>query len=146
MPNPSALLAIQTLSMADLRSKYEEVLGEPTSSRDRSFLLSRVIPALREQTADEAPQTSVSSRARVPRPKSGAGRDERLPPPGSVLTREFDGKTYSVTVLEEGFEFDGQTWASLTRIACEITGTPWNGYLFFHLSKYPKRSSQQRGA
>jgi len=140
MPKPDALLEIQTMSMADLRAKYEELTGEPTTSRDRSFLLSRLIPAMREMSTSDAP--AVSTRVREPRPVSRAGRDERLPPTGSVLTREFDGKTYSVTVLDAGFEFEGTTWSSLTPIARAITGTPWNGYLFFHLSKYPKRAAK----
>ncbi len=138
MTNADALVAVQKMSMAELRSKYEEVLGEPTTSRDRSYLLGKLLPALREQAGDEA-FSLVSRRAPTPRPKSTAGRDARLPPQGSVLRREFRGKVYEVVVLESGFRFDGKEWASLTPIAREITGTPWNGFLFFHVTKYPKR-------
>lgn len=62
-------------------------------------------------------------------------RDPRLPPPGTVLRRIFDGKTYEVMVLMEGFEFAGRKYQSLSKIATEIACTRWNGFLFFWLKK-----------
>ena len=61
-------------------------------------------------------------------------RDPRLPPPGEVLVREFRGMTAAVRVLEEGFEYQGRRYASLSTIACEVAGTRWNGYRFFELA------------
>jgi len=59
--------------------------------------------------------------------------DERLPMPGAMLARKFKGRTYQVTVLPVGFEMDGQVYKSLTAVAYAITGSHWNGYLFFGL-------------
>jgi len=64
--------------------------------------------------------------------------DSRLPMAGSVLVKEYRGKTIVVRVLEAGFEFDGRRFASLSAIAKEITGTKWNGFLFFGLAKEGK--------
>ena len=50
---------------------------------------------------------------------------------GTHLIREFRGKRYSVTVIENGYEFNGKKYKSLTAIANEITGTRWNGKKFF---------------
>jgi hypothetical protein len=61
----------------------------------------------------------------------GAGRDPRLPPVGTVVRRIHGTTEYSVTILDDGFEFRGETYRSLSKIATVITGTPWNGYLFF---------------
>ncbi len=61
--------------------------------------------------------------------------DSRLPMPGSVLIKEHRGKTVSVRVLDAGFEYDGRRFASLSAIAKAITGTKWNGFLFFGLAK-----------
>ncbi|MBI3722354.1 DUF2924 domain-containing protein [bacterium] len=58
-------------------------------------------------------------------------RDPRLPAVGSVLKRDYRGKTYRVLVTDDGFMFDGRRCASLSAIAKEITGTAWNGFLFF---------------
>jgi hypothetical protein len=65
--------------------------------------------------------------------------DSRLPMPGSVLVKEHRGKTIFVRVLDSGFEYEGRRFASLSAIAKEITGTKWNGFLFFGLAKEPRR-------
>ena len=62
-------------------------------------------------------------------------RDPRLPPPGTVLTRAHGGVDHQVVVLEEGFEYQGQRFPTLSKIAKEITGTNWNGFLFFKLQR-----------
>lgn len=58
-----------------------------------------------------------------------------------MLEREHDGKTIRVKVLEDGFDFRGKMYHSLSAIAREATGTSWNGLLFFHVIPYAKRST-----
>jgi hypothetical protein len=53
--------------------------------------------------------------------------------PGARLLRSWDGKTHEVFVTDEGFVWRGKTWASLSIIAREITGTRWSGPRFFGL-------------
>jgi hypothetical protein len=53
--------------------------------------------------------------------------------PGSVLVREWNGRSYRVTVQEDGFAYDGNTFGNLSEIAGLITGTRWNGPRFFGL-------------
>jgi len=60
--------------------------------------------------------------------------DPRLPPPGTYLEREYKGRRIIVKVLVNGFEFDGEMYRSLSAIAYEVTGTKWNGFLFFSLT------------
>lgn len=52
---------------------------------------------------------------------------------GAVLTREYAGEIHRVEALEQGFEWRGKTWRSLSEIAREITGARWNGPRFFGL-------------
>jgi hypothetical protein len=59
--------------------------------------------------------------------------DERLPRPGSLLTRRYKGRTLQVEVLEHGFAYDGQVYRSLSAVAKAVTGSHCNGYLFFRL-------------
>ena len=61
--------------------------------------------------------------------------DERVPPPGAVLTRVYRGQAYHVVVRDDGFEYDGQVFRSLSAIAKLITGSHWNGLLFFKIAK-----------
>jgi hypothetical protein len=53
--------------------------------------------------------------------------------PGSVLVRQWKGKSHRVTVVAEGFDYDGKTFGNLSEIAVLITGTRWNGPRFFGL-------------
>ena len=53
--------------------------------------------------------------------------------PGSELVRTWKGKTYRVTVMADGFAYEGESFASLSEIASAITGTNWNGPRFFGL-------------
>jgi hypothetical protein len=57
--------------------------------------------------------------------------------PGARLIREWHGRTHAVCVTDVGFEFEGATYRSLTKIAREITGTQWSGPRFFGLTKTP---------
>ena len=66
-------------------------------------------------------------------PTAVEGRD-RLPLAGTVLTRHYKGKHVAVTVLADGtFDYDGHAYKSLSAIAKAVTGSHWNGYLFFGL-------------
>ena len=59
----------------------------------------------------------------------------KVPPlrPGNRLVREWNAKTYVVDVVEEGFEWEGARYGSLTQVACAITGTHRSGPRFFGL-------------
>ena len=58
--------------------------------------------------------------------------------PGTRLLREWRGKMHTITAADNGFEYRGKRFASLSQIARVITGTRWSGPLFFGL-KSPKR-------
>lgn len=57
---------------------------------------------------------------------------------GAALTREWQGVSYRIDVVENGFEWDGTIYPSLSAVACAITGTRWNGPRFFGLRKASK--------
>jgi len=143
---------------SQLRQKHLEVFGEPSRSGHREYLYRRLawkLQALAEGDLSERARRRAAELARnadlrttaprvvaeaTPGPdraiRSGSlpvAADERLPMPGAVLTRKFKGRTYQVTVLPAGFEMDGQVYKSLTAVAYAITGSHWNGYLFFGL-------------
>ena len=73
----------------------------------------------------------------LPRAQGGRGN---APPlrrlkPGTRLQRSWQGRSYSVTVMESGYEYLGKHYASLSVIARTITGTPWSGPAFFGLKE-----------
>ena len=57
--------------------------------------------------------------------------DARLPMPGSLIVKKYKTQTVVVKILDNGFEYDGRRFASLSAVAGEITGTRWNGFAFF---------------
>lgn len=69
----------------------------------------------------------------IARPLASAAA-RRLPQAGTILVRDYQGRRLCVKVLEKGFEFDGRIFRSLSAVAREITGTNWNGPVFFGLS------------
>ena len=62
-------------------------------------------------------------------------RDNRLPASGNIITKTYLGNTIEVKVLENGFEYQGKTYKSISRVAMEIVKRPISGYGFFGLSK-----------
>ena len=66
--------------------------------------------------------------------------------PGARLIREWQGKTHKVTVIEDGFVYDGQRYKSLSEIARLITGTRWSGPVFFGLKSSTGRAREARHA
>jgi DUF2924 family protein len=65
--------------------------------------------------------------------------------PGSRLLRQWHGRTHTVTVTEDGFEYAGGSYSSLTRIAKKITGAHWSGPRFFGLPAGPPERPSNRG-
>ena len=61
--------------------------------------------------------------------------------PGTKLIRQWRGRAYSVIALEDGFDFEGKRYPSLSKIAREITGVRWSGPRFFGLTGGGKPSA-----
>lgn len=139
--------------MAQLRDRYVQVFGESTRCAHRQSLVRRIawrLQALAEGDLSERARQRALSLARdadlrlIPSASwrvrgteaSGAreNRDGRLPPAGTVLTRQFRGRNINVEVLEDGFRYDDVVYSSLSAVARQITGTQWNGFLFFGLN------------
>ncbi len=140
-----------TMTVGELRERFLEVYGEPNRSRNKVYLRKKVawqIQALAEgglsqraldRIEELAPLAPVRWRPNLKDLDAPAGkvkkksRDPRLPPAGTRLTREFKGEVYEVEVLEHGFIYAGERYASLSKVAKVIAQSPWNGFLFFGL-------------
>lgn len=60
-------------------------------------------------------------------------RSDRIPVAGTRLVRQWKGLEHTITVTKDGFDYQGQPYKSLSPIAKRITGTSWNGLVFFGL-------------
>jgi hypothetical protein len=161
--DPSVGVAIEELrglTVAALKGKYRELIGEESKSSNKQFLFRRIAWQLQAKAEGDlserarrraaaiaedrdlrtrAPQTFASRAPEAAADSiagfSGPQRDYRLPKPGTLLMRRFGGGEILVKVLDEGFEYQGRHYRSLSSIAREATGTRWNGLLFFGLTE-----------
>lgn len=69
----------------------------------------------------------------TPSRKGKSSRDRRLPIAGTEILKKYKGKIYVIKIIENGFEYNGQDYRSLSKIAEEITGVHWRGYAFFNI-------------
>ena len=98
------------------------------------------------ETVEKSTKAEKAERRTRTSPRKSGERDPRLPAAGTVLEREHQGKKIRVTVLEDGFRYEGETYHSLSTVARVATGTIWNGFTFFKIAPYPKRNQAQAAA
>jgi hypothetical protein len=144
---------LQRLSVGQLRQRFAELFGETTKASNRTWLIKRIawrMQALAEGDLSERARRRAAELARDAdlrlNPPQGKGNrtapapepvtipapvDQRLPPPGTILTRPYKGQLVQVQVLTDGFAYGGRVYASLSAVAKAITGSHTNGYLFF---------------
>ncbi|MBR0831359.1 DUF2924 domain-containing protein [Bradyrhizobium manausense] len=142
----SQLAALKGASATILKARWRELFDTEPPAYNRRFLESRLayriqelaygglsretterLKAMAQQYADQKP---ADRKAKAPsRPISG-----------TKLVREWEGVEHCVTVRHDDFEYLGRPYKSLSSVASEITGTKWNGWVFFGL----KRSQPSR--
>jgi hypothetical protein len=150
--------AMRQMTVGELRARFVELFGEPPRSRHKEHLVRRIAWGqqaraegdLSERARRRAAELARDADLRLGAPRkakavvstpSGLGApDKRLPMPGTILVRQYVGQTLQVMVLEQGFEYDGQIYQSLTAVARRITGKHWNGFHFFGLSNKGARA------
>jgi hypothetical protein len=153
-PSVAAEVArLERMSVSQLATRFEEVLGESSRSRNKRYLLRRIAwrlqanaeGGLSERARKRAEELALDAEIRVTRPRAAsvpasppaaqivAEHDPRLPPPGSWLERKYKGAEIRVLVVADGFEYEGQRYRSLSAIAKTITGSHINGFKFFRL-------------
>jgi DUF2924 family protein len=142
---------LRKLKTKALKARYQELFGEESRSSNQAHLFRRIAWRLQARAEGDLSERArkrmlelANDELRLRAPRSfwhsvGLGadptRDLRLPPAGTVLKRVYGARTIEVTVLERGFDYQGKQYGSLSLIAQHVTGTRWNGYLFFGLQK-----------
>ena len=161
------LQRLQRLSVSELQAEWSKLYnGEPCRSRNRTYLVKRLCWRIQEMRhgglssrararLDElAPDTFVRARVRTRANVAAVGaspaevetppprrRDPRLPPVGSVISKSYKGVELQATVREDGIEFEGRMFASLTAVAKHVTGCrSINGRLFWNLVARKRKS------
>jgi len=123
---------IRSLGLDELRALWRTTLrSSPPPAFTKDLMARFICWHIQEQThggVDANTAKLLDGLARGDKP----GADRRLKP-GTVLVREYQGDRHTVTVVPGGYVWRDATYASLSAIACNITGTAWNGPRFFGL-------------
>ncbi|MGE0039377.1 MAG: DUF2924 domain-containing protein [Xanthobacteraceae bacterium] len=128
---------IRSLSVEDLRLEWKQAHGDdaPRISRDLLALgVGYCLQEIEHGALGKATRRKLRTIAKSLRTNGRVGPTPSLSPKsGARLIREWHGVTHTVTVTEDGFEYAGTSYASLSKIAKKITGTHWSGPRFFGL-------------
>ena len=145
---------LRHMTTARLQLKYRELFGQASHSNHKDYLFRRVAWRMqavaegglserasayaREIAADPdlrlcAPKKPIEIQPAVRVANASQQLDPRVPPPGTQLIKRYKDETLTVTVLEDGYQYGDRVYKSLSAIARQVTGTQWNGYVFFGL-------------
>jgi hypothetical protein len=146
---------LRHMTTAQLQMKYRELFGQSSHSNHKDYLFRRVAwrlqaiveGGLSERARQYAREIAEDADLRLCAPKhygeaqpavrmASASRrpDPRVPAPGTQLIKRYRKETITVTVLDDGYQYGLRVYKSLSAIAREVTGTQWNGFLFFGLT------------
>lgn len=131
--------ALRALSTVQLRGEWQRVWKEPAPRLGHDLLRRGIAWKLQEQVQGGLPRPVLRELERVARLVErgrplGPGRAAK---PGTRLVRQWRGRTFHVSVMDDGFLFDDRRYTSLSQIAQVITGAKWSGPRFFGLAGGP---------
>jgi hypothetical protein len=148
-----------TLDLDALIAEHQRSTGRKTRSVNRKVITAGILKHLREQARPDPEKPEAAKSRKQPKPAKRQvtvpeeanaapnvapkepmrARDPRIPAVGLMIERLYKGKTLLVMVLDDGFEYEGKPYRSLSALAQAITGAKAiNGHLFFRLGKYAK--------
>jgi len=147
------ILALKDEPLAELQAKYAELFdGKKAASNNKTYLWQRIAYRIQELEYGNLPEEAQAKAKELAQEydpinnkalrqngndngadKTCISRDRRLPMPGTLITKNYKGIEIRVKILEKGFEYNGKVYRTLTAIVKEVTGSHWNGYLFFNM-------------
>ena len=139
------LAAIKTMDIVALKGMWRALFAAEPPPYNRKFLESRLAYRVQELAyGGMKPETLKRLAALAEELESHSGargmRSDNRPIAGTRLMREWQGVEHCATVLADGYEYDGRPYKSLSAIARSITGTRWNGLVFFGLKSQRGRA------
>lgn len=146
-PIPARLAALKTTPTPDLKKQWRDLFDNEPPPFNRRYLGSRLAYRIRElaygglkpETIRRLERLGENWTAATRRKRSIRTADRDRPITGTRLLREWQGVEQVVTVTADGFEWQGRPYKSLSAIARAITGTRWNGWVFFGLKNHRGR-------
>jgi hypothetical protein len=146
-PIPARLAALKTTPTSELNKQWRELFDSEPPAFNRRYLESRLAYRIQELAYGGLKPETIRRLERLGEQFDGGDRSRRgmranrdRPITGTRLLREWQGVEQIVTVTADGFEWQGRPYKSLSAIARAITGTRWNGWVFFGLKNHRSRT------
>jgi hypothetical protein len=139
------LAALKSAPISDLKQKWRDLFDRDPPPYNRRFLEDRLAyriqelayGGLSEETIQRLEAIADELEGKSPKRRSSL---EYRPIAGTRLIREWKGVEHCVTVRQDDFEYQGRPYKSLSAVARLITGTRWNGLVFFGLKNTRARA------
>jgi hypothetical protein len=137
------LAEVASLDLRELRQRYLLLRGHDLPKHMRRPLMQLAVAhAIRESSGDRLDRPDQRHLDQlvaqvVPNGMRPPPKPNRKIKSGTRLLREWQGRVHEVTVTASSFSWQENTYSSLSQIAKEITGTQWNGWVFFGLKRKP---------
>ncbi len=136
--------ALKSMPVTALKARWRELFDTEPPPYNRRFLESRLAYRIQElafgglkpETVDRLAALAEDLGGKATR---GARSAQDRPIAGTRLSRDWQGVEHSVTVRDDDYEYQGRPYKSLSAIARLITGTRWNGWVFFGLKNQRAR-------
>lgn len=145
---------LKNLSHDELKNLWRTLNGSEPPAYNRYYIISRLAYRIQEIAYGGLSDASRNQMSKILKDGgfNGNGCDSNIrrkqrnmkqksdaPLVGTRFVRDWNGNRYEVIAVNNGFEYDGRLYRSLTAIAKAITGTHWNGRIFFGLAKRGKK-------
>jgi hypothetical protein len=141
------LAALKTAPVVELKRQWRDLFETEPPPYNRRFLESRLAYRIQELAYGGLKPETVKRLEQLGEQLYGGGnpvmrriRHDDKPIIGTRLIREWQGVEHTVTVRDEDYEYQGRPYKSLSSIARAITGTRWNGWVFFGLKNMRRRA------
>jgi len=138
-PIPARLAALKAMKTSELKAQWRELFDSEPPPFNRRYLESRLAYRIQELAYGGLKPETVKRLERLGEELDGGDRSKSRiradlkPIVGTRLIREWQGVEHVVTVTADGYEWQGRPYKSLSSVARAITGTRWNGWVFFGL-------------
>jgi hypothetical protein len=145
-PIPARLVALKTTSTPELKKQWRELFEIEPPPFNRRYLESRLAYRIQELAYGGLKPETIERLEVLGEQLDGGNmvvrrnRADDRPIVGTRLIREWQGIEHTVTVLADGYEWQGRPYKSLSSVARAITGTRWNGWIFFGLKNHRSRT------
>ncbi len=144
-PIPARLAALKNMNTPELKAQWRKLFDSEPPPFNRRYLESRLASRIQELAYGGLKQETIRRLERLGEELDGGDRSKSRiradlkPIVGTRLIREWQGVEHVVTVTADGYEWQGRPYKSLSSVARAITGTRWNGWVFFGLKNRSRR-------